>query len=141
LDRSASLIVVSFQLSASGSGPLFSRSLVPCFWSTGRELNPRIQVLQTRALATSPPVLFFPGELLAGTPKSKKPTAPFGGWVVGIQNSIRSLVRGTHPLSAATAAAAHTARECENQSHRFLNLKIYRKWRRTFGTHYPVKTI
>jgi antirestriction protein ArdC len=27
-------------------------------WSTGRELNPRILVLQTSALATSPPVLF-----------------------------------------------------------------------------------
>ena len=27
------------------------------FWSTGRELNPRILVLQTSALATSPPVL------------------------------------------------------------------------------------
>jgi hypothetical protein len=26
-------------------------------WSTGRELNPRILVLQTSALATSPPVL------------------------------------------------------------------------------------
>ena len=26
-------------------------------WSTGRGLNPRIQVLQTCALATSPPVL------------------------------------------------------------------------------------
>ncbi len=26
-------------------------------WSTGRELNPRILVLQTNALATSPPVL------------------------------------------------------------------------------------
>src|SRR5580698_1312231 len=28
-------------------------------WSTGRELNPRILVLQTSALATSPPVLIF----------------------------------------------------------------------------------
>ena len=28
-------------------------------WSTGRELNPRILVLQTSALATSPPVLMF----------------------------------------------------------------------------------
>ena len=29
------------------------------FWSTGRELNPRILVLQTSALATSPPVLIL----------------------------------------------------------------------------------
>jgi hypothetical protein len=28
-------------------------------WSTGRELNPRILVLQTSALATSPPVLIL----------------------------------------------------------------------------------
>jgi hypothetical protein len=28
-------------------------------WSTGRELNPRILVLQTSALAPSPPVLVF----------------------------------------------------------------------------------
>ena len=31
-------------------------------WSTGRELNPRILVLQTSALATSPPVLIVPPE-------------------------------------------------------------------------------
>ena len=29
------------------------------YWSTGRELNPRILILQTSALATSPPVLIL----------------------------------------------------------------------------------
>src|ERR1700678_769644 len=37
-------------------------------WSTGRELTPRILVLQTSALATSPPVLIS----LCGQPRSSK---------------------------------------------------------------------
>ena len=38
--------------------PRTSRGIfVSTLWSTGRGLNPRIQVLQTCALATSPPVL------------------------------------------------------------------------------------
>jgi hypothetical protein len=62
-------------------------------WSAGRELNPRIQVLQTCALATSPPALF---EELAMSSKNcncsletenEKPTAPCGGWVVGERDS------------------------------------------------------
>ena len=36
-------------------------------WSTGRELNPRILVLQTSALATSPPVL----SLCSGSPRPR----------------------------------------------------------------------
>jgi hypothetical protein len=39
------------------------------YWSTGRELNPRILVLQTSALATSPPVLIL---LLAWTTFSQQ---------------------------------------------------------------------
>ena len=39
------------------AGTVLSKS-----WSAGRELNPRILVLQTSALATSPPVLIVPPE-------------------------------------------------------------------------------
>jgi hypothetical protein len=44
-------------------------SYLEFYWSTGRELNPRILVLQTSALATSPPVLIL---LLAWTTFSQQ---------------------------------------------------------------------
>ena len=50
-------------------------------WSTGRELNPRILILQTSALATSPPVLILPPTEGIGSrasyklfPNAKNPT-------------------------------------------------------------------
>src|SRR5271156_4703712 len=43
-----------FDMNGIGLEPQFN-------WSTGRELNPRILVLQTSALATSPPVLIASG--------------------------------------------------------------------------------
>ena len=57
-------------------------------WSTGRELNPRILVLQTSALATSPPVLILLPRLvwLNYSPRKisfnamKNPPRLFRGW-------------------------------------------------------------
>jgi hypothetical protein len=45
-------------------------------WSTGRESNPRILVLQTSALATSPPVLVVPLRLISSGGLRKKTDRP-----------------------------------------------------------------
>src|SRR6516165_7417512 len=73
-----------------------------------------MQVLQTCALATSPPA---PSKLIAGqstleprflTAKNEKPTEPCGGWVVGKEVSVWNLARCTRPRATAlTAAATH----------------------------------
>ncbi len=61
-------------------------------WSTGRDSNPRISVLQTNALTTSPPV-----RIQRISRKYKNPPRLYGGWVAGSRTRFVSLFHGTHP--------------------------------------------
>jgi hypothetical protein len=71
-------------------------------------------------------------------PKNRKPTAPIGGWVAGIENSIRSLFQSTHPRCTA-AAETHGGSDC--RLHRFLNLDSLQEGHSTTCVADPVKTI
>ena len=96
-------------------------------WSTGRELNPRILVLQTSALATSPPVLILlpQRELFQSSSRKsfhamKNPPRSYRGWgaCVSIRCSLSNPSPSTRPHIALATAATGTSRNGLKLDHR-----------------------
>ena len=98
------------------------------FWSAGRELNPRVQVLQTCALAASPPALMkclvhfrgvFPENYRSVIcPKTENPPASSisGGGSVGIGRSASSLAQ-PFPHARMHAHATHLVAATDTGGH------------------------